>query len=83
MGLKVNVVDFAQVTDVAKDVSAVLFQYPDTDGSIRNFQHLIDKAHAAGVTKFEYSLYSFIHVYSLLCLCRKQTIRLWFAAQPI
>lgn len=51
MGLKVKVVDFSTVKDVGKDISAVLFQYPDTTGSIENFQNLIDKTHAAGVSK--------------------------------
>ncbi len=49
MGLKVKIVDFSTVTEVEKDISAVLFQYPDTHGSVQNFQNLIDKTHAAGV----------------------------------
>ena len=49
MGLKTKIVDLSTVTEVEKDISAVLFQYPDTNGSIQNFQNLIDKTHAAGV----------------------------------
>jgi glycine dehydrogenase len=49
MGLKVKIVDFSTVTEVEKDISAVLFQYPDTHGSVQNFKNLIDKTHAAGV----------------------------------
>lgn len=49
MGFQVRVVDLETVTEVGKDISAVLFQYPDTHGSIRNFQTLIEKTHAAGV----------------------------------
>lgn len=30
-----------------KDVAGVLFQYPDTDGSVEDFQELVQKAHAA------------------------------------
>ncbi|EFX64832.1 hypothetical protein DAPPUDRAFT_65900 [Daphnia pulex] len=48
MGLKVKIVDFSTVTEVEKDISAVLFQYPDTHGSVQNFKNLIDKTHAAG-----------------------------------
>lgn len=49
MGLKAQVVDFNTLTEVGKDISAILFQYPDTNGSIQDFQTLIDKTHAAGV----------------------------------
>lgn len=50
MGFQVNIVDLKTVTEVGKDISAVLFQYPDTDGSIENFQTLVDKTHSAGVS---------------------------------
>ncbi len=49
MGLKIKIVDLSTVTEVEKDVSAVLFQYPDTHGSVQDFQTLVDKTHAAGV----------------------------------
>lgn len=48
MGLKVQIVDFSTVTEIEKNISGVLFQYPDTHGSIENFKSLIDKTHAAG-----------------------------------
>lgn len=50
MGLNVKVVDLNTVTEVGKDVSAVLFQYPDTHGSIEHFEDLVQKTHAAGVS---------------------------------
>ena len=50
MGLTVQIVDFSTVTVIEKNISGVLFQYPDTHGSIENFKSLIDKTHAAGVT---------------------------------
>lgn len=52
MGLKARIVDFSTVTDIGKDISAILFQYPDTTGSIQDFKALIDKTHAAGVLIF-------------------------------
>lgn len=52
MGLKVKIVDFSTITEVEKDTSAVLFQYPDTHGSIQDFRSLIDKTHAAGVKDY-------------------------------
>lgn len=33
----------------AKDVSGVLFQYPDTDGRVEDFTALVDRAHKGGV----------------------------------
>lgn len=32
-----------------KDVSGVLFQYPDTDGRVEDFTALVDRAHKGGV----------------------------------
>lgn len=32
-----------------KDVSGVLFQYPDTEGKVEDFTGLVDKAHQNGV----------------------------------
>jgi glycine dehydrogenase len=71
MGLKVKIVDFSTVTEVEKDISAVLFQYPDTHGSVQNFQNLIDKTHAAGVNiklEIKYSQFSLMYVYLLQAL---------------
>lgn len=32
-----------------KDVTGVLFQYPDTDGRVEDFSALVDRAHKGGV----------------------------------
>lgn len=32
-----------------KDVSGVLFQYPDTNGKVEDFTQLVDRAHQNGV----------------------------------
>lgn len=32
-----------------KDVSGVLFQYPDTEGRVEDFTALVDQAHKGGV----------------------------------
>lgn len=32
-----------------KDVSGVLFQYPDTEGKVEDFTELVERAHEAGV----------------------------------
>ena len=52
MGFDVRVTDLNQVTEVDKSVSAIMFQYPDTDGTIRDHQELVNKAHSAGVSNF-------------------------------
>ena len=33
----------------SKDVSGVLFQYPDTEGKVEDFTELVERAHEAGV----------------------------------
>lgn len=32
-----------------KDVSGVLFQYPDTEGKVEDFTELVERAHQTGV----------------------------------
>lgn len=68
MGLKVKIVDFSTVTEVEKNISAVLFQYPDTHGSVQNFKNLIDKTHAAGVNVMnkKFNIRNFFNVCYLL-----------------
>lgn len=34
-----------------KDVSGVLFQYPDTEGKVEDFTELVERAHQMGVGK--------------------------------
>lgn len=34
-----------------KDVSGVLFQYPDTEGKVEDFTELVERAHQTGVGK--------------------------------
>lgn len=46
MGLSVKIVDFNKVTEIEKGTSAVLFQYPDTHGSIDCFKRIIDQTHS-------------------------------------
>lgn len=37
-----------------KDVSGVLFQYPDTEGRVEDFTALVDRAHKGGVSMTQY-----------------------------
>jgi len=50
MGLEMRVVPLTADTVVDRTVSAVMFQYPDTDGSVHQFQTLVERAHDAGVS---------------------------------
>lgn len=34
-----------------KDVSGVLFQYPDTEGKVEDYAELVERAHQTGVGK--------------------------------
>ncbi len=49
IGIEVDVIDVLAWSDSgAKDIAAVLVQYPDTLGVIRDFSALAEKTHAAG-----------------------------------
>lgn len=50
--MKINVVvtDLNTIDFSAKDACGLLFQYPDTDGAIRDYHELIDKCHESGVS---------------------------------
>lgn len=43
-----------------KDVSGVLFQYPDTEGKVEDFTGLVDQAHQNGVTEAIFPTYMFM-----------------------
>ncbi len=43
-----------------KDVSGVLFQYPDTEGRVEDFTALVDRAHKGGVCTSHLHNMSFI-----------------------
>ena len=45
-----------------KDVSGVLFQYPDTDGRVEDFTALVDRAHKAGVREL-FFFFTFLFIY--------------------
>ncbi len=66
MGFTVKVADLNAVTQVDKDVSAILLQYPDTEGTINNVQGLIEKTHAAGVILHSFNFNSINYKYNVL-----------------
>jgi len=47
-GIQIEVVDINQVDFSAKDIGGIIFQYPDTDGSIHDFTKLIQQAKSNG-----------------------------------
>ncbi|PNI54531.1 GLDC isoform 9, partial [Pan troglodytes] len=42
-----------------KDVSGVLFQYPDTEGKVEDFTELVERAHQSGRRHWERSVSSY------------------------
>ena len=48
--MEVIVGDWTTFDFSAKDVSGVLFQYPDTNGKIMDFSELVSAAHAGNVS---------------------------------
>ena len=43
-GIKIEVVDVNRVDFSNKDIGGIIFQYPDTEGSIHNFSDIVSKA---------------------------------------
>jgi glycine dehydrogenase len=49
LGIKVEIMKLDEMHFEKKDISGFLFQYPDTEGSITNLEHVIKKAKESGV----------------------------------
>ena len=49
MGVELEVRAVQFIDFESKDVAGVLYQYPDTEGKIKDFSELIEKAHKNGV----------------------------------
>merc|ERR1719357_838130 len=47
-GIKIEVVDVNSVDFSSKDIGGIIFQYPDTEGSIHDFSKVVEKAHKFG-----------------------------------
>ena len=43
-GIKIEVVDISSVDFSGKDIGGIIFQYPDTEGSIHDFTDIISAA---------------------------------------
>ena len=43
-GIKIEVVDINTVDFSGKDIGGIIFQYPDTEGSIHNFSDIVAEA---------------------------------------
>ena len=50
LGIKVEVMKLDEMQLNKKDISGILLQNPDTDGSITNLEHVIKKAKEFGVS---------------------------------
>lgn len=49
LGLNLEIGNVFRADTSGKDVAGILFQYPDTTGSIYDFEDVVKKAHADGV----------------------------------
>ena len=49
LGLNLEIGDVFRADTSGKDIAGILFQYPDTTGSIYDFEDVVKKAHADGV----------------------------------
>ena len=52
LGIEIERGDWREVVLSNRDISGILVQYPDTEGSIEDFTNLVDDAHANGVRLF-------------------------------
>lgn len=50
LGLEVLIGDVFDIDFTNRDVSAVLFQYPDTEGTVHDFTQVIENAQSNGVS---------------------------------
>jgi glycine dehydrogenase len=48
LGIRLEIVDVSAIDFAVGDVCGLLLQYPSTDGSVRDYTMIIDRAHAAG-----------------------------------
>ena len=49
MGIEVERSDWRKVDLNNRDYCGVMVQYPDTEGTVEDFTHLVEDAHANGV----------------------------------
>lgn len=62
LGIEIERGDWRDVDLSNRDVSGILVQYPDTEGSVEDFTSLVDEAHANGVRLLvKYLLYFLFH----------------------
>ena len=50
MGIEVERADWRQVNLNNRDFCGLMVQYPDTEGTVEDFTHLVEDAHANGVS---------------------------------
>lgn len=51
MGIEIERSDWRNVDLKNRDFCGVMVQYPDTEGNVEDFTHLVEDAHANGVGK--------------------------------
>lgn len=51
LGIQTERVNWQEMDFSGKDVSGVLFQYPNTDGNVYDYVEFIERAHSYGVSE--------------------------------
>ena len=49
-GIKIEVGNVFEIDFSQKDISGIIFQYPDTEGNIMDFTKVVEQAHKFGVS---------------------------------
>ncbi|KAB7494200.1 Glycine dehydrogenase (decarboxylating), mitochondrial [Armadillidium nasatum] len=76
LGLEVFIGDVFEMDFSNRDVSAVIFQYPDTNGAIYNFENLVADAQAYGVCN------TLICIIKTMTICATDLLALTFLKPP-
>ena len=52
-GIKIDVQNVMETDFSKEDISGVLFQYPDTEGSVADYTRVVEEAKKYGVRRFK------------------------------
>lgn len=56
LGLEVEIVDVFEADFSNRDIAGVLVQYPDTEGNVKDFSTVAEKAHSHGRNQFMFGI---------------------------
>ena len=65
-GIDIEVGNVFNIDFSKKDISGIIFQYPDTEGNIMDFTKVVENAHKFGVRSYHFSYGWTFHGFLLL-----------------